>query len=214
MTKQAKVIGVVQLKGGTGRSTIAVNLAGGLSEKNKVTLVDCDLPQASSASWFAIRESKTENLLLETARSFDEVSAAIKKHGSTGYIILDAPPRVEELTRSILVTSDLVIIPISASVFDLWAIDDLLKTIEASKSIKPDLKVRLLWNRFRGYTSSASELSESAKALNLRELRTRLGFRVAYPDSVSRGRTVLEWKDKQARSEMKDLVKEVIKLVR
>jgi Mrp family chromosome partitioning ATPase len=52
----AKTIGVIQVKGGAGRSTVSTNLAGELSKLGKTVLIDCDMPQGTSASWFAVRQ--------------------------------------------------------------------------------------------------------------------------------------------------------------
>jgi chromosome partitioning protein len=51
----AKIIGVIQVKGGAGRSTVSTNLAGELSKQGKTVLIDCDMPQGTSASWYAVR---------------------------------------------------------------------------------------------------------------------------------------------------------------
>lgn len=59
-------IGVIQLKGGTGRSTVASNLAGGLP--GPVALIDCDIPQGTAASWAALRSD--DSLHVETASDY------------------------------------------------------------------------------------------------------------------------------------------------
>ena len=51
----AKVIGIIQVKEGAGRSTVSTNLAGVLSKQGKTVLIDFDLPQGTSASWFSVR---------------------------------------------------------------------------------------------------------------------------------------------------------------
>ena len=56
-------IAVVQLKGGTGRSTVATNLAGALAVRHRAVLVDGDLPQGTSSAWFAAREKLTGELI-------------------------------------------------------------------------------------------------------------------------------------------------------
>ena len=70
-----KIIGVIQVKGGAGRSTISTNLAGELSRQGKTVLIDCDMPQGTSASWFVVRQQAdtkqsqlfSENLIADTA---------------------------------------------------------------------------------------------------------------------------------------------------
>lgn len=46
-----KMISLIQVKGGAGRSVIATNLAGLIEVNKKIALIDCDMPQASVSSW-------------------------------------------------------------------------------------------------------------------------------------------------------------------
>jgi chromosome partitioning protein len=68
-----KVIGVIQVKGGAGRSTVATNIAGELAKIGRTVLIDGDMPQGTSASWYAIREQAGKaggtdnNLVADTA---------------------------------------------------------------------------------------------------------------------------------------------------
>ena len=91
----------------------------------------------------------------------------------------------------------------------------LIKTIDAAKELKADIDVRIVWNRFRASTRSAQELSEAAhNELSLKELKNKLGYRVAYSEALARGMTVTEWTDKTAKSEMLSLGKEIEKLIK
>lgn len=214
----AKIIGIIQVKGGAGRSTLATNLAGVMALKLKTVLIDCDMPQGTSASWFSIRSraEKTDNLKLATANNHAELIEQIKKHNDDNQlIIIDCPPRIAEITRSTLMISNLCLIPLGASAPEIWATSDLIKTIEEAKATKSNVDARLAWNKFRSSTSSAQELSEAVKTgLGLPELKTKLGFRVAYSDALARGLTVLEWSDKTAREEITELVNEVVKILK
>ena len=109
-----------------------------------------------------------------------------------------------------LILSNLTLIPLGASAAEIWATADLLNTIEAAKAHNKELEARILWNRFRASTKSAKELSEAVRTeLKLRQMGTRLGYRVAYSEALARGMTVMEWQDKQARDEIRTLGKEV-----
>lgn len=63
-----KIIGLLQLKGGAGRSTVSTNLAGELSKSGKTVLIDCDMPQGTSASWFAVRQQKSRQRIQKKIR--------------------------------------------------------------------------------------------------------------------------------------------------
>ncbi|HTG82804.1 MAG TPA: ParA family protein [Geobacteraceae bacterium] len=209
----AQIVGIVQVKGGVGRSTIATNLAAVFSLKKPTALIDCDLPQGTSASWFAVRKSEVPptNLTLVTARDYRElVTKTQELSRENRYIIIDAPPRIAEMTRAIIVMSTLSLVPLGASAAEIWSTADLLQTVAAARRYRPDIDVRIVWNRFRAHTREALEVSEEArKELGLKELTARLGYRVAYSEALARGLSVDEWLDGTAHSEIRALATEV-----
>lgn len=207
------VIGIVQGKGGTGRSTISTNLAGALSAQHPTALIDCDMPQGTSASWAALRhaEKRMGKLTIATATSHRELVEKVKRLGQTHrFVVVDAPPRIAEITRAILILASLVVIPIGPSAAEVWATTDVLKTIEEARGHRPELLARLLWTRMRRGTKVAQEIPEAVdEELKVPVLKSALGYRVAYTEALSRGRTVAEWSDPIARDELTHLAREV-----
>ena len=195
---KTKIIAVAQVKGGSGRSTLATTLAGELSKRGDTVLIDCDMPQGTSASWYAMRleVGRTGKLHLDTA-------------GKTQFIVLDGPPRIAELTRAMVLLADLVLVPAGASMADLWATGDVLAMVTEAKAVKR-IKARLVWTRHRGFTNQAKALTEQAKAeLGIKPLDTVMGLRVAYVDALGAGLTAAETADAQARAEVQALIAEV-----
>lgn len=208
----AHIIAVIQEKGGTGKSTIATNLAGMAAALHRVALVDCDMPQGTSASWAAIRlQDKPDSLTARTATSYQQLVEMVQGlEAEHDLIVIDAPPRIAEMTKAALILSNLTLIPLGASAAEIWATADLLTTIEAAKAHKPNVEARILWNRFRASTKSAKELAEAVRQeLKLKQLGTKLGYRVAYSEALARGLTALEWGDKQAKEEIRTLGREI-----
>mgnify|MGYP001284554011 CR=1 FL=1 len=211
-----KIIGIVQVKGGAGRSTVSTNLAASLSKQRNTALIDCDIPQGTSASWYALRsaDNKADNLMIATAADHKEMVEQIQVLSSRAdYIVLDAPPRIAEITRAMLMLADLIIIPVGATAAELWATSDLLETIAEAQKSRPQLEYRLLWNKYRHVTKSAKELSEEVE-LEAPTLSTKLGFRVAYGDALSHGLSVIEYRDRKAKLEITELTNEIIKTLR
>lgn len=208
-----QIIGIIQVKGGVGRSTIATNLAAVFSRNKPTALIDCDLPQGTSASWYAVRKSEVPpaNLTLATVRDYRElVSHARELSHTHRYIIIDAPPRIAEMTRAIIIMSSLCLVPLGASAAEIWSTADLLQTIDAARKFRADIDARIVWNRFRGNTREALDVSEAARSeLGLKELTSRLGYRVAYSEALARGLSVDEWLDRNAHAEILALADEV-----
>jgi len=211
-----KVIGVIQVKGGAGRSTVSTNLAGELSKEGKTVLIDCDMPQGTSASWYAVRHQagKAGALIADTATSYRELVSKVEQYADADYIVLDGPPRIAELTRSALVLADICLIPVGASAAEIWATGDILALIEEASKVRP-VNARMVWTRYRPHTRLAQGLTELAKKdLGLKALGTSLGMRVAYMEALGEGFTVAELADKSAQVEVKFLVNEVKQLLK
>jgi chromosome partitioning protein len=208
----AKIIGVIQVKGGAGRSTVSTNLAGELSKLGPTVLIDCDMPQGTSASWYAVRD-QPGILSADTASTHKELIAKVEQHQDAAYIVLDGPPRIAELTRAILILSDLCLVPVGASAAEIWATSDLLDLIAEANKVTT-VKARMLWTRHRPHTKLAKDLSElAAKELGLPALSTSLGMRVAYPQALGEGLTVAELQDASAKAELASLTAEVKELL-
>ena len=210
-----KIIGLVQVKGGAGRSTVSTNLAGELSKSGKTVLIDCDMPQGTSASWFAVRQQKGKqgNLMADTANDHTALISKVKQYQNADYIVLDGAPRIAEMTKAILILADLCLIPVGASNAEIWATSDILDLIKEANAVK-QVEARMLWTRYRAHTRLAQELSGLAsEELGLEALTASTGMRVAYMQALGEGLTVTELADTSARDEVKALTKEVMKLL-
>ena len=208
-----KIIGIVQIKGGCGRSTIATNLAAALSQSEPTALIDCDLPQGTSSSWYAARQTikPSDSLTLATAENHLQLIEQVKQLGNGHkYLVIDAAPRIAETTRAILILSTLNLIPLGASLPEIWATQDLLNTIREAQEVKSDIDARIVWNRFRQHTRLGRDLSEAVHdQLGLDELQSKLGFRQAYTECLGSGLSVLEYGDTAAKDEIGSLVDEI-----
>lgn len=155
-------------------------------------------------------------LKLATAADFRELVSTVNDlAGRYDYVIIDAPPRIAEMTRAIIMMSSLNLIPLGASAAEIWSFTDLIKTVEEARQFRPNLNVRVVWNRFRGHTRAAQNLSAAVRReLGLPEMRNRLGYRVAYAEALGRGLSVAEWLDGAAHAEMAALADEIIEVLR
>ena len=211
-----KIIGLIQVKGGAGRSTVSTNLAGELSKVGRTVLIDCDMPQGTSASWFAVRQQKGKhgNLQADTALTHKDLIDKIQDHQDADYIVLDGAPRIAEMTKAILILSDLCIVPVGASAAEIWATSDILQLISDANQVKK-VKARMLWTRYRAHTRLAQELSGLAsEELGLEALTASTGMRVAYMEALGEGLTVTELNDSSAKDEIKAITAEVLKLIK
>ena len=211
-----KAIGIIQVKGGAGRSTVATNLAGELSKAGNTVLIDGDMPQGTAASWYAMRQQagKVGALTADTAIDHRDLVAKVKQHADADFIVLDGPPRIAEMTRAILMLSDLCLLPVGDRVAEIWVTTDALAIGAEARKVRP-VDARMIWTRHRPNTNLARDLSEQAGAeLGLPPMHSALGLRVVYPEALGAGLTVAETGDTNARAELAALVAEVRRIIR
>lgn len=123
-----KVITVAQQKGGSGKTTLAINLAVEFARQGmKIALLDTD-PQGSLGRWFMTRREALGDpgLDLSTASAWGVSYECEKLRKTNDLVIVDTPPKVDADLRPALREADLVLIPVATSQVDLWATDGVL----------------------------------------------------------------------------------------
>ena len=185
------IISLQNQKGGVGKTTLAIHLSHALSLRGfKILFIDAD-PQGSSRDWAAARDRPTP---FEIERCDRPTLHREIEQMAKGYhhVVIDAPPRVTDIARSILVATDLVIIPIQPSPLDIWATHEITELIADASSIKEKLKSVFLLNRIIGKTVIAAGVATALADYDIPLLTSRISQRVVYAEAFSSGMTVLD----------------------
>jgi len=204
------IIGVLNQKGGVGKTTLSVNIAAALAlSGNRTLLIDAD-PQGSALDWQSTRQGDTLFPVVGMAKPTlhkDVPELAC----SYDYVIIDGPPRVNELARSAIMASDLVLIPVQPSPYDVWAADEIVKLIQEVMIYKERLKGRFIVNRKIVNTAIGRDVAEALRDYSFPVAETAVNQRVAYAESAASGLSVLEFDSKgPAAREIKALVRELV----
>ena len=203
-------IGILNQKGGAGKTTIALHLAHALVLNNyPVMLVDAD-PQGSARDWATAREGNAPFSVIGLDRPI--IHKEIGKL-ATGYdyVIIDGAPRVSDITRSAILASDLVLIPIQPSPLDIWAAHSVVELIQEAEIYKPNLKAKFIINRKIVNTTIAKDVVEVLKDYPYPVLEAAISQRIAFAESLNIGSTVLETAPKRiAASEINAVVEELL----
>jgi len=146
---------VLNAKGGSGKTTIATNLASYLAQQgNKVVLADYD-PQGSSLAWLDARSpAKTP---IQSAAGFKTPARAGK---NTDYVIIDSPAAIHGRDLSnMLRRAETILIPVLPSPIDMRAAVNFIDIIKNSPRItKKQAKIGLIANRVKEFTNIYDEL--------------------------------------------------------
>ena len=211
----AKVVAVVNQKGGSGKTTLSMHLGGTFARRGvKALIVDAD-PQGTATRWAASAEDSSLfpatviGLSAATSKVHREVKRFIDDYE---WIIIDCPPAVDSpIPQSALLVADLALVPIIPSPLDMWAAVGIREVINNVSSINESLKARLVLNQFQPHTSLGQEASEVLAEFGIELCAAHLGNRQIYRQAAVYGQVVQHFgaKAKEATEEVERIASEV-----
>jgi chromosome partitioning protein len=208
------IVGVLNQKGGVGKTTLSVNLAAALARGGeRVLLIDAD-PQGSALDWAAAREGEPLFSVVGLPRA-----TVHKEIGTIGkgydHIIIDGPPRVTDLARSAIMASDVVLIPVQPSPYDVWAADEVVKLIDEARVYKESLKSCFVVNRKIANTAIGRDVRDALSSYPVHVLNASVTQRVVFAEAAAQGRAVHEMDEQgPAAAEIEAVTAELMEFAR
>lgn len=209
------VISVVNQKGGTGKTTVATNLAATFTGDNKdILLIDAD-PQQSALDWQKDRPEDLPHVSvvgLPYANLHREVNRLIKKYD---LIIIDGGGRVTASARAAISCADFILVPTLASKPDALSTQKFFnEVVEEFVAIKGKVLGAILFTMLK--TGAVFNLSgqEQIRKLGYPVLDTVIYHRITYQEAISKGLSVIEYSPKsKASGEIRSLYKELQEII-
>lgn len=210
------IITVGGIKGGTGKTTISVNLAIELAKANKdVLLIDAD-DQGTATDFAALRDQQGEGLVSYTSIQLSGKTVreqVLKLKDKFDYIVIDTGGRDTTSQRAALSVSHLLLVPLAPRSFDVWTLELISSLVEEIATINPALKAFSFLNRadVRGNeNTNAQEII--AEKENIEVLPIVISNRKAFSDACAIGKAVSEHakKDPKALLEIQYLSKFIL----
>lgn len=185
------IIGVLNQKGGVGKTTLSINISAALANEGKrVLLIDAD-PQGSSLDWSSARSDDPLFPVVGFPRA--NLHKEIQLIGK-GYdhIIIDGPPRVTDLARSAIMASDLILIPTQPSPYDIWASEEIIKLVDEARVFKENIKSVFVINRKIANTAIGRDAREALAGYQVHVLKSTITQRVVFAEAAASGLSVFE----------------------
>ena len=186
------IIAVLNQKGGTGKTTLAVNITRAYTKGSefKTLLVDSD-SQGSALRW---HERSQGDLIDLTCIPVNTLDKDVLKFGDRyDRIIIDGVPRISPLTISAIKAADVILIPVQPSPYDIWATEDLVRSVkDRIEMTEGRTKAAFVVTRRIKGTKIGKEIHEQLNQMGLPVLKWGTHQRVDYATSVERGLTVLD----------------------
>jgi chromosome partitioning protein len=206
-------IGVSNLKGGVGKTTIAQNLAVCFAHMGyKVCIVDTDTNQ-NSLAWSGVRDESLPGILVVGATDSKALNKTVDKlDRDHEIVIIDGTPSLSEMTTRIILSSDILLIPILPSGHDFRAMTQFVERYEQAKEFKAEIPAYFILNQFSENLNVHQDMKNMLTQFELGIMETTVNKRVSYVRTGIEGKGVYESNDDKAKEEMVKLTQEVLKL--
>lgn len=212
MNIPAHHIAVINQKGGVGKTTLAMNLAAGISIRMPAMVVDLD-PQGSAEAWGRF-SPQILNLQVRHIYGNEVTAQELEEQKKEKNIIVDCPPTLDgDAISAVLSTVERVVIPVLPSPLDLWSSLHLTRWVEMAQKENPRLEAMLVINQLEPRSALSGAMETALREFSIPTLRTAIRRRAIYRSTAMEGLTVFQvgQNGAAAREEINAVIDEVMK---
>lgn len=186
----ARILTIANQKGGSGKTTLTMTVAGALAERGKrVLVVDAD-PQGTATQWSgaAPEEAPFPATVIGLSAAKGRLHQLVKPLvNDYDFVLIDCPPSVEEqASQSALLVSDACLVPLQPTPADLWATVGAIELVAKARLVNPNLRAFGIPNRVTA-TNLGKQVLAVMKENEVEFFEARLGNRTSFQEATIRG---------------------------
>ena len=205
-----KILALLNEKGGTGKSTLATNLATALHRAGKrVVLLDAD-PQGTARDW---RSASPEGADLPPVLAADrpQLLSSSLTGLNADIAVIDAPAKAESMSAAIVKASHVALLVIQPSGADVWASGAAVKLIESKRELGGSIDAAFLVNRASGSTKLSKLIKDGSwnEYEGIEQLDATVGNRAVFANAMTDGLSVFDFQDTKAKAEILAVIDEL-----
>ena len=205
-----KILALLNEKGGTGKSTLATNLATALHRAGKrVVLLDAD-PQGTARDW---RSASPEGADLPPVLAADrpQLLSSSLTGLNADIAVIDAPAKAESMSAAIVKASHVALLVIQPSGADVWASGAAVKLIESKRELGGAIDAAFLVNRASGSTKLSKLIKDGSwnEYEGIEQLDATVGNRAVFANAMTDGLSVFDFQDTKAKAEILAVIDEL-----
>lgn len=206
------IVAFLNQKGGSGKTTLAINVTYGLKTLGYSTaLIDTD-PQGTARDWHGMSGGTQLHVIGLDRPTFDKDLAALGL--KRDWVCLDGVSQVSTIAIKTIACSDVVLIPVHPSPYDLWASEIIVRHIKERQLIaRGQPKAAFVINRRIASSRIGKDFGRALAELDLPIFESCTHQRIIYPTNSLVGLTVFEEKPNPASDEVLSICHELISFV-